>query len=152
MARTIPAPRATCKILLVFRGGMHYSARRMRKASKDKPPTNRGSGDRSPRLALVDVHLLLRIATRVRRLRKERGLTARELAERSALSLRFIAELEAGRANIAVLRLDGVANALGVSLASLVAAPVDSSDDDGVASGPRARLEELLEGRTPAEL
>src|SRR6185369_2905083 len=40
---------------------------------------------------------------------------------RSGLSLRFLSQLEAGEANIAIGRLAAVATALGVSLADLVA-------------------------------
>lgn len=92
--------------------------------------------------------LLARLADRVRRLRKERGLTARALAERAGISLRFVAQLEAGQANIAVLRLEAVARALGVSPAALIAEP----EADGGVAGARARLARLLDGRGEAEL
>lgn len=62
-----------------------------------------------------------RVGTRVRRARAERRLTMRELAERAGLSLRFMSQLEAGEANIAIGRLAAVAGALGVSMADLVA-------------------------------
>lgn len=91
--------------------------------------------------------LLVRLAERVRRLRRERGLTARALAERSGLSLRFVAQLEAGQANVSVLRLAALARALGVSAAALIA-----DDAEGPASGARARLLGLLEGRSEGEL
>ncbi|MBX3468323.1 MAG: helix-turn-helix domain-containing protein [Planctomycetes bacterium] len=91
--------------------------------------------------------LLARLGGRVRQLRKERGLTARALAERAGLSLRFVAQLEAGQANIAVLRLEAVARALGVSAAGLVAVAPDVD-----ASGARGRLDALLAGRSPDEL
>lgn len=64
--------------------------------------------------------LLEFLGGRVRALRDERGITRRVLAELSGLSERFVADLEAGRANISVLKLAGVANALGVSAASLL--------------------------------
>lgn len=91
--------------------------------------------------------LLARLGGRVRQLRKERGLTARALAERAGLSLRFVAQLEAGQANIAVLRLEAVARALGVSAAGLVA---EAPDVD--ANGARGRLDALLAGRSSDEL
>ncbi len=62
-----------------------------------------------------------RIARRVRHRRAELGLTARELAERSGLSPRFVSQLENGQANIAIGRLDAVAVALGLDVADLVA-------------------------------
>lgn len=70
--------------------------------------------------------LLRGLAARVRSLRKERGQTAREMADRAGLSLRFYAQLEAGEANIAIGRLAAVADALGVKLSDLVAEPEPS--------------------------
>lgn len=64
--------------------------------------------------------LLSSLGARVRRLRADRGLTAREVAERAGLSLRFYGQLEAGAANIAFTRLAAVAQALEVPLAQLV--------------------------------
>ncbi len=64
--------------------------------------------------------ILRRVASRVRARRAEMGLTAKELATRSGLSTRFISELEAGRANIAIGRLASVARSLDVSVAALV--------------------------------
>ena len=57
----------------------------------------------------------------MRRARTGLGLTLRELAEASGLSLRFVSQLEAGEANIAIGRLAAVAGALGVPLSELVA-------------------------------
>jgi XRE family aerobic/anaerobic benzoate catabolism transcriptional regulator len=57
----------------------------------------------------------------VRALRGERGLTLRELAARSGLSVRFASQLDKGQANISIERLEQVASALGVTVASLVA-------------------------------
>jgi len=64
--------------------------------------------------------LLARIADRVRRARKHEGLTAKVVAQRAGLSLRFYSSLESGEANIAVGRLAAVADALGVALETLV--------------------------------
>lgn len=66
-------------------------------------------------LALLD-----RLGRRVRDARRGRGWTARETAARSGLSLRFYAALEAGRANISIARLAGVAGALGAPLGDLL--------------------------------
>ncbi len=88
--------------------------------------------------------LLRRIGARVRHLRGTRGWTLRDLASASGLSLRFVSQLEAGQANIAVGRLEAVARALGCGLSELVA--------DERAAGPRAELERLLAGRAPEEL
>jgi XRE family transcriptional regulator, aerobic/anaerobic benzoate catabolism transcriptional regulator len=70
---------------------------------------------------MVNVEELLgRIGTSVRRARTEREMTLKELAAAADLSVRFVAQLEAGEANIAVGRLAAVADALGVRLAELI--------------------------------
>lgn len=63
--------------------------------------------------------LLAALAGRVRELRRAKGWTAREAAEKSGLSTRFYHLLEAGAANISVARLGAVADALGVPIADL---------------------------------
>lgn len=63
--------------------------------------------------------MLVELGGRVRRLRRERALTLRALANRCHLSERFLSSVEAGRANISVLNLAEVAAALGVSTADL---------------------------------
>lgn len=83
-----------------------------------------------------EIEVLKRVGSRVRRARVERHLTMREVAERSGLSLRFLSQLEAGEANIAIGRLAAVASALGVSLADLVA--------EGPAPGDSRRVVALL--------
>ncbi|MCO5167319.1 MAG: helix-turn-helix domain-containing protein [Planctomycetes bacterium] len=115
---------------------------------RSRGPTGAAKGRRA---AAPRPDLLARLAARVRQLRKERGLTARALAEQAGLSLRFVAQLEAGQANIAVLRLEAVARALGVSAAALVADAPATGAGGGV-GGARTRLDALLAGRAPEEL
>lgn len=55
------------------------------------------------------------VARHVRAARREREWTIRQLAERSGLSLRFLVQLESGRANISVKRLADLADAFDVS-------------------------------------
>ncbi len=88
--------------------------------------------------------VLRRLGRRVRRHRTELGLSGRELAERAGLSQRFIAQIEAGKGNIAIGRLQGLATALGVRLETLVAEPR--------AGGARQAIDRLLEGRGSEEL
>jgi XRE family aerobic/anaerobic benzoate catabolism transcriptional regulator len=64
--------------------------------------------------------LLKRLGGRVRALRSERSWTRRQLAEGSGLSERFMADLEAGKANISVVNLSQLAEALGVRLGALL--------------------------------
>ncbi len=83
--------------------------------------------------------VLRRLGRRIRRHRTELGLTGRELAERAGLSRRFIAQVEAGKGNIAIGRLHGLATALGARIESLVAEPRPG--------GARQAIDRLLEGR-----
>ncbi len=57
----------------------------------------------------------------VRRARLGSGLTLKDLAARSSLSVRFLSDLERGKGNISIGRLMQVARALGVRLKDLVA-------------------------------
>ncbi|HEX5052420.1 MAG TPA: shikimate kinase [Planctomycetota bacterium] len=65
----------------------------------------------------------------VRSLRKARGWSRRDLARRTGISERFLADVEAGQANPSVLRLLSVAEALDVRLTALF--------DGGAAAGTR---------------
>ena len=80
--------------------------------------------------------LLHRVGARVRRRRQVLGLRIKDLAERAGLSARFVSDVEKGKGNVAVGRLDDLARALGVSAASLV--------EDPVQSGSRAAIDALL--------
>lgn len=68
----------------------------------------------------VHDRVLVPLGERVRALRTARGFTLRDLADRSSLSTRFLASLEAGEGNISVVRLVGLAGALGTSAATLL--------------------------------
>jgi len=78
--------------------------------------------------------LLKILAKRVKSARRGRGETAREVAQRAGLSLRFYSQLEKGEANIAIGRLAAVAEALSLSLPDLLA----------VESEPRPRAIALI--------
>ena len=54
------------------------------------------------------------------RIRKERGLTQEQLAERSGLSQQYLSGLEQGRRNPTIVTLYEIAEALGVSHVALV--------------------------------
>jgi XRE family aerobic/anaerobic benzoate catabolism transcriptional regulator len=73
--------------------------------------------------------LLMGVGMAVRRLRDGRGFTRRELAKKSGVSERFLADLESGQGNISVARLHEVARALGTSAGELLlAAQPDRSE------------------------
>jgi XRE family aerobic/anaerobic benzoate catabolism transcriptional regulator len=68
------------------------------------------------------VDLLGEIGQHVRERRKAKGLTLKELARASGLSERFVSDLEAGRANISVMNLAEVAQALAMPIGAFFAA------------------------------
>jgi transcriptional regulator with XRE-family HTH domain len=61
-----------------------------------------------------------RLGAAVKTCRARRDLTQEQLAERSGLSYKFIGEIERGGANPTVTTLGRLADALGVSVASLL--------------------------------
>jgi XRE family aerobic/anaerobic benzoate catabolism transcriptional regulator len=64
--------------------------------------------------------LLSRLGDAVRARRKELRLTRQALAKQASLSLRFLAEVEAGQANVSLIKLADLAQALQVPLPSLL--------------------------------
>jgi len=82
-----------------------------RKDGQSKGGQSKGGGD----------ELIARLATRVAKLRKQRGLPRRVLSEMSGVSPRYLAQLEAGAGNISVLLLQRVAQALDVRIDALLA-------------------------------
>ena len=64
--------------------------------------------------------LLLALGRAVRAARTEAGLTLKQLASASSLSERFLSDLEAGKANVSILRLTEVARATGTSASALL--------------------------------
>ena len=67
--------------------------------------------------------LLSGLGRTVRERRTGRGLTLRDLAERSALSVRFLAQVESGQGNISVRKLASLARALGTTPSELLSGP-----------------------------
>ena len=68
-------------------------------------------------------HALRLLGARVRRLRDARGWSRADLSERSGLSLRFLARIEAGDGNISLLRLIHLAQEFDLAPESLLRAP-----------------------------
>lgn len=80
---------------------------------------------------MTGVPLLLEVGSRIRARRTGMGWTLRDIAERSGVSARFLADLEAGKGNISVARLANVARALDLPPVSLF--PSDEDKGPGVA-------------------
>jgi XRE family aerobic/anaerobic benzoate catabolism transcriptional regulator len=78
--------------------------------------------------------ILPSLGRRVREERTRRSFSLRELAERSSLSERFLAQVESGQGNISVRRLAQLARALGTT------APALLTGGDGPAPAPTIAL------------
>jgi|TARA_B100000959_G_scaffold281631_2_gene346149 XRE family aerobic/anaerobic benzoate catabolism transcriptional regulator len=88
--------------------------------------------------------LLETIGTSVRRQRLDLGLRASDLASLSGLSVRFVSEVERGRGNISISRLNDIAMALKRPLRSLL--PIADEIH------PRSEIQTLLEECSEEEL
>jgi XRE family aerobic/anaerobic benzoate catabolism transcriptional regulator len=65
-------------------------------------------------------NLLTELGRRLREARGHAGLTVSDLADRAGLSRRYVTEAEAGRANLSILKLAALAQALRTPLAQLL--------------------------------
>jgi len=74
----------------------------------------------APRSPDDDDCYLRGLGGRLRATRAERGMTRRALSRQCGVSERYLAQLEAGGANVSVVLLRGIAGALGVSPARLL--------------------------------
>jgi transcriptional regulator with XRE-family HTH domain len=84
-----------------------------------------------------------RIASRVRQIRAERGLSLDALAEGSDVSRSMISLIERGQSSATAVVLEKLATGLGVPLASLFDAPAAPAD-------PVSRRRDQVEWRDPA--
>ena len=66
-----------------------------------------------------DQELISKFGTRVRELRKEKGMTIEELAERSGLTKLQIGRIERGQVNTSIDSCNRIAIALGLSISQL---------------------------------
>lgn len=82
---------------------------------------------RNPAHARLQRDILQRLGAHLRAARTARGESRARLAARSGLSLRFLAQLEAGESNISMLRLFDVAAALELDAADLVRAALSAA-------------------------
>src|SRR5262245_6781923 len=75
--------------------------------------------------------ILKRLGARIRSLREQQNLSVEQLAKRSRLSVRLVTELQAGRANISLLRLVRVAETLGTPVGALLTAAEEGGQERG---------------------
>ena len=110
------------------------------KASPRSLPKNRAYAEPDP----ANHGYLAAIASRIRGLRSQRGMTRKMLAAQSGVSERFLAEVESGSGNASILLLRQLARALDVPVASLV---IEGPEP----SAAVVRTQEFLRGLAPEE-
>jgi len=98
-----------------------------------------------PAVAAERDPFLTELGARVRMLRSRRGLTQRALAHEAGISLRHLANLEAGMGNGSALVLRQLATALNTSLAGIVG-------DETASSAEWLLIREILHGRDDESL
>jgi transcriptional regulator with XRE-family HTH domain len=64
--------------------------------------------------------LLIRLGDRIRSLRKKRGWTQVEMAERVGIDRSFLADVERGKRNISILNVDLIAKGFKLSLSRML--------------------------------
>lgn len=65
--------------------------------------------------------ILQELGERLKEIRRQKGLTREQLAEKAGISLRFLADVETGKGNISLNRLNDLAQALHIPLPFLLA-------------------------------
>jgi transcriptional regulator with XRE-family HTH domain len=63
--------------------------------------------------------LLVRLGNRIRTLRKQRGWTQVEMAEKVGIDRSFLADVERGKRNVSILTLFHISEGLGTTLSHL---------------------------------
>jgi len=63
--------------------------------------------------------LLIRLGERIRKLRKKRGWTQVEMAEKVGIDRSFLADIERGKRNVSILNLSHICQGLGVSISQM---------------------------------
>jgi Predicted transcriptional regulators len=93
----------------------------------------------------------MQIGDRIKEIRGERGLTVRQLAERTGMSFGFLSDCENNKSNPSIATCDKIAEALGVPVSRLLGElPEDSVKQEGDAftatwrCAEAGRLAELL--------
>ncbi|WP_410708027.1 helix-turn-helix domain-containing protein [Bradyrhizobium sp. BWA-3-5] len=69
-----------------------------------RPPAGATAYDEDGRLPF-ESEFLAQLGRRVREMRTLRGMSRRELAQRAGLSERYVAQIEAGKGNVSIVRL-----------------------------------------------
>ncbi|WP_254796794.1 helix-turn-helix transcriptional regulator [Sulfitobacter albidus] len=116
------------------------------------------NSDAKSQTDLTKQALIERLARRVRDVRRQKGLPRRVLSERSGVSPRYLAQLEAGEGNISIALLERVARALDVEIETLIAKHVPAEPQaqriarlyQRAGADVQAQVQKLLGANAPA--
>jgi transcriptional regulator with XRE-family HTH domain len=64
---------------------------------------------------------LVALGDTIRRIRRERGLSQEQVAHAAEVDVSYLGRVERGDNNVAILKLESIARALGMTMASLMA-------------------------------
>lgn len=78
---------------------------------------------------MTDKEILLRVGTRIRELRKEKGLTQEALGEKGGFHFSYVGQIERGEKNVALLNLAKIAEALDVDISQLFIQPPTENNE-----------------------
>jgi transcriptional regulator with XRE-family HTH domain len=87
----------------------------------------------------------------LRRLRKEKGFTLEELAERAQISVSFLSHIERGTRQAPLSTLESLAQILGLNLYELFAPETGASMARETPSTYDTKIKQLLKGLSPSE-
>ena len=85
------------------------------------------------------------IRKRIRDLRKAKGMSAKDVSEKMGISRPFYTQLEGGTRRLSVQYLEGIARALGTTVAALYS-------EEGVSLGPGIASRSVVNGSASPEL
>ena len=92
----------------------------------------------------ANAEFITALGHRVREARARRGMSRKALAISSAVSERYLAQVESGETNPSIMVLRHVAHALGISLLELVEPQQGSNESRLIARKSTGEIEELL--------
>jgi len=69
----------------------------------------------------MSTDIRVRFGARVRHLRKQRGWTQAEMADRLGIDRSYLADIERGKRNVALLNIQVIAEGFGMTIAQLFA-------------------------------
>lgn len=93
--------------------------------------------------------LLLKIGKKLRNIRKLKGLTQEQLAERCGLSYKYLGEIERGEKNFGIQNLFKIADGLSISVADIVNIEPEADAEE---NNLKAELLYFLADKNPQEL